>query len=210
MRDARFDENVGSRTAPAARQTGGMPDALPEFEDVYRRHLPAVSAYLARRVDRSDVEDLAADVFAIAWRKRASVTPGEELPWLYRIASYQVANHRRRLAARASVLGLFSAPDAAPAADALLDADPELAAAFRSLPARHREVLALVVLEDLPVSQAAIALGISANAVSIRLHRAKKALGEALSGAQATTDAVAAESARPDSASGERSLPSAT
>ena len=46
-----------------------------------------MSAYLARRVPRDDVEDLAADVFAIAWRKRASVTPGEELPWLYRIAS---------------------------------------------------------------------------------------------------------------------------
>src|SRR5690606_15805284 len=73
---------AAARTRP---QTGVMPDARAEFADVYRRHLPAVSAYLARRVPREDVEDLASDVFAIAWRKRATVTPGEELPWLYRI-----------------------------------------------------------------------------------------------------------------------------
>jgi len=163
-----------------------MPDARAEFEAVYRRHLPAISAYLARRVARDDVEDLAADVFAIAWRKRASVTPGEELPWLYRIGAYQVANHRRRIAMRASVLGLLAAPDSAPAADALLDSDPELAAAWRTLSPRHREVLALVVLEELPVAEAAIALEVSANAVSIRLHRAKKALAEALTQVRGT------------------------
>lgn len=162
-----------------------MRDDRAGFEAVYRRHLPAVSAYLARRVARDDVEDLAADVFAIAWRKRASVTPGEELPWLYRIASYQVANHRRRLAARTNVLALLTAPDAAPPASALEDADPQLAEAWRDLAPRHREVLALVVIDELPVSQAAIALGASANAVSIRLHRAKRALADALAGARA-------------------------
>ncbi len=171
-----------------------MPDAPAEFEAVYRRHLPAVSSYLARRVDRADVEDLAADTFAIAWRKRASVAPGEELPWLYRIASYQVANHRRRLAIRSHALALFTLPDAAPAADAAFDGDPELARAWRSLSGAQREVLALVVLDGLPVGEAAIALGVSPNAASIRLHRAKKALAEAL--------AVSGD--------GERSAPDAT
>lgn len=164
-----------------------MPDARAEFEAVYRRHLPAISAYLARRVARDDVEDLAADVFAIAWHKRTSVAPGEELPWLYRIASYQVSNHRRRIAMRRTLLGVLATPDSAPAADALFDTDPELAAAWRMLSARHREVLALVVLEEVPVAEAAIALEVSANAVSVRLHRAKKALAEALEATRATT-----------------------
>lgn len=164
-----------------------MPDARAEFEAVYRRHLPAISAYLARRVARDDVEDLAADVFAIAWRKRTSVAPGEELPWLYRIASYQVSNHRRRIAMRRTLLGVLATPDSAPAADALFDTDPELAAAWRTLSVRHREVLALVVLEEVPVAEAAIALEVSANAVSVRLHRAKKALAEALEATRATT-----------------------
>lgn len=174
-----------------------MPDARAEFEAVYRRHLPAVSAYLARRVDRADVEDLAADVFAVAWRKRASVAEGEELPWLYRIASYLVANHRRRQAVRANALALFSAPDAAPAADAAFDGDPHLARAWRGLTGAQREVLALVVLDGLPVNEAAIALGVSPNAASIRLHRAKKALAEALSAPDGNPDASGERSAAP-------------
>ena len=157
------------------------------FAALYEQHLPAVSAYLRRRVARDEVEDLAADVFAVAWRKRDAVAEGEELPWLYRIAGYLVANHRRRLAARASVLGWFAVPDSAPPADAALERDPALAAAWASLSATEREVLALVVLDDLAVSDAAVALGVSANAVSVRLHRAKKSLGAAL-GASAEGD----------------------
>jgi RNA polymerase sigma-70 factor (ECF subfamily) len=82
---------------------------------------------------------------------------------------------------------VLATPDSAPAADALFDTDPELAAAWRTLSARHREVLALVVLEEVPVAEAAIALEVSANAVSVRLHRAKKALAEALEATRATT-----------------------
>lgn len=178
-----------------------MPDARADFAAVYERHLPAVSAYLARRVQSADVEDLAADVFAIAWRKRDDVAEGEELPWLYRIASYQVANHRRRVAARANMLALLTVPDSAPAADVLLDADPELAEAWARLPAKHREVLGLVVLDGLPVAEAAVALRVSANAVSIRLHRAKKALAEGLAATSApaaqASDVAAERSATP-------------
>jgi len=157
-----------------------MPESTEPFVAVYTQHLGAVSRYLARRVDRTDVDDLAADVFAIAWRKRQTVTAGEELPWLYRIASYQVANHRRRLAARASVLGLLAVPDSAPSAESLVTADAELARAWAAIGPRDREVLALVVLDDLSVGDTAVALGVSVNAVSIRLHRAKKALAAQL------------------------------
>ena len=158
------------------------------FAAVYTEHLGAVSRYLARRVDRDDVDDLAADVFAVAWRKRATVRPGEELPWLYRIAGYLVANHRRRLAARASFMGLLSVPDSAPSAESLVVADAELARAWGALGAREREVLALVVIDDLSVSDAATTLGITANAVSIRLHRAKKALADLLAHNSGDTD----------------------
>lgn len=188
-------------------QNERMSASLDPFVAVYTQHLTAVSRYLARRVARADVDDLAADVFAIAWRKRDSVAEGEELPWLYRIASYQVANHRRRLAARASVLGLLSVPDSAPSAESLVTADAELARAWGAIGPRDREVLALVVLDDLAVSDAAVALGISANAVSIRLHRAKKALA-----AQFAADAAdaARSSLASDSGSAERSSAPAT
>jgi len=150
------------------------------FRQVYSAYVGPIRAYLARRVAYGDVEDLAADVFAVAWRKRASVTPGEELPWLYTIASYVVANHRRKESNRLDVLWLFSTPDSAPSADAFLEGDPELATAWQGLPTAQRELLALVVIDGVGVGEAATVLGLSANAVSIRLHRAKKALASAL------------------------------
>jgi len=150
------------------------------FERAYAQFLPAVSSYLARRVEYRFVEDLAADVFAIAWTKRDTVTSGEELPWLYRIAANVVANHRRRQSAGVSVLQLVRLPDSAPSAEDIVIADESLAGAWRGLKARDREVLALSLLEDLPVASIAASLGISANAVSIRLHRAKKTLAALL------------------------------
>jgi RNA polymerase sigma-70 factor, ECF subfamily len=74
------------------------------FERAYSQYLAAVSGYLFRRVERQYVEDLAADVFTIAWSKRASVAEGEELPWLYRIAANVVANHRRKNATGVALL----------------------------------------------------------------------------------------------------------
>lgn len=152
------------------------------FEHAYAQYLPAVSSYLSRRVEHRFVEDLAADVFAVAWAKRESVARGEELPWLYRIAANLVANHRRRQASGASVLHLLRTPDSAPSAEDIVIADVSLAAAWRQLKARDREVLALALLEDLPIASIATSLGISANAVSIRLHRARKTLAELLAG----------------------------
>ncbi|MFN3708427.1 RNA polymerase sigma factor [Microcella sp.] len=157
-----------------------MPPDNDPFVAVYTQHLGAVSAYLARRVDRDAVDDLAADVFAIAWRKRDRVADGEELPWLYRIASYVVANHRRQLASRTSVLARLTAQDSAPSAEDIVVADRALAEAWRALSARDREVLALGVVEGLTAAEVATALGITANAASIRLHRARTRLADLL------------------------------
>jgi len=157
------------------------------FERAYSQYLPAVSSYLSRRVEYRFVEDLAADVFAVAWTKRDTVATGEELPWLYRIAANLVANHRRRQATGASLIQLLRTPDSAPSAEDIVIADESLAAAWRALKARDREVLALALLEDLPIASISAALGISPNAVSIRLHRARKSLAVLLAGDERTS-----------------------
>ena len=157
-----------------------MPTPEETFAAVYTQYLPAVSSYLSRRVERAAVEDLAADVFAVAWLKRASVPAGFELPWLYRTASYLVANHRRRAATGSALVALLRNTDSAPSAEDIVIGDMSLAAAWRELRAKDREVLALAVFEDLPIASIAIALEISANAASIRLHRAKKSLAALL------------------------------
>lgn len=157
-----------------------MPTPDESFAAAYTQYLPAVSSYLSRRVERAAVEDLAADVFAIAWRKRASVPAGFELPWLYRTASYLVANHRRRAATGSALVALLRNTDSAPSAEDIVIGDMSLAGAWGELRAKDREVLALSVFEDLPIASIAIALEISANAASIRLHRAKKSLAALL------------------------------
>ncbi|MGL4339981.1 MAG: RNA polymerase sigma factor [Rhodoglobus sp.] len=150
------------------------------FAAVYSRHLPAISSYLSRRIDRRFVEDLAADVFAVAWTKRAAVAEGEELPWLYRIAANLVANHRRRQATGMWLVNALRSTDSAPSAEDIAVTDLTLAHAWRRLRPGEREVLALAVLEDLAPEAIARSLGISVNAVSIRLHRAKRSLAALL------------------------------
>lgn len=146
------------------------------FERAYLQYLPAVSGYLARRVERQHIEDLAADVFAIAWRKRSSVADGEELPWLYRIAANVVANHRRKQATGSALIAALRPADSSPSAEEIVVADASLASAWGQLRPAEREVLTLSLVEDLTPAQLAIALGASVNAVTIRMHRARAKL----------------------------------
>src|ERR1700722_8333606 len=121
------------------------------FARAYSQYLPAVSGYLYRRVDRRFVEDLAADVFAIAWRRRESVAAGEELPWLYRIAANVVANHRRKQATGIALFVALRPADSSPSAEDIVVADATLAGAWRQLRPQERELLALALVEELRV-----------------------------------------------------------
>ena len=71
-------------------------------------HLDAVYRYFVRRAPAQDADDLTAEVFEIAWRRRDDVPEAHILPWLYRTAGFVLANHRRR--AKALPLHLVSEP----------------------------------------------------------------------------------------------------
>ena len=139
-----------------------------------------ITKFLYRRVEVKDVDDLSAEVFEIAWRKGGKVTVGEELPWLYRVATNLVANHRRRNARAQNLLAAIVAPDTSPSAESIAVADIALADAWRRLPATSRQILALTALDGLSVGETASALDITANAVSVRLNRARNQLRVAL------------------------------
>jgi RNA polymerase sigma-70 factor, ECF subfamily len=151
-----------------------------DFVRVYRELLPKIGQYLSRRVPLDEVEDIASLVFEVAWQKRTQVTPGEELPWLYKIAAFQVANFRRRQATFTNFLSTSLMPSSAPAAEDLATFDLDLAAAWKSLSSSEQSLLALVAFEGLSVQDAAIATGITANTASTRLHRARKKLTDKL------------------------------
>ena len=139
-----------------------------------------ITKFLYRRVDANDVDDLVSDVFGVAWRKGSAVAVGEELPWLYRVATNLVANHRRKTARADRFLAALLAPDTAPSAESLAVADLSLAAAWSQLPVKSREILALTALDGLSVTDAAAALAITPNAVSVRLARARAQMRIAL------------------------------
>ena len=80
-----------TRDRPDARDTAW-------FEALFDATSPRVRAYVARRVPR-DVDDVVAEVYAVAWAKREQVPGGHELPWLYAVASREVL-HASRGAAR--------------------------------------------------------------------------------------------------------------
>jgi RNA polymerase sigma-70 factor (ECF subfamily) len=147
-----------------------------EFAALFRAHLPEVSRFVARRVSAEQVEDLAADLFELAWAKRDSIPKGLELPWLFKSARYLISNQQRKLANRSRIFATFQEPVAAPSAEALALADLELAQAWKALSGQEQEALSLWAWEGLNHKEIALALEISENAAAIRLSRAKKRL----------------------------------
>jgi Sigma-70 region 2 len=67
------------------------------FESAFREHFPPVYRFIARRVGPALAEDLAAETFATAYRRRAWFEPGRGSlrSWLYGIATNLVRNHWR-------------------------------------------------------------------------------------------------------------------
>lgn len=154
-----------------------------DFSTRFHHHRVTIAKFLYRRVDANDVDDLVSEVFGVAWRKGSTVTVGEELPWLYRVATNLVANHRRKNARATRLLASLFAPDTSPSAESLAVADMSLAAAWGQLPPKSREVLALTAIDGLSVTDVAASLGITPNAVSVRLARARTHMRDALDNA---------------------------
>jgi RNA polymerase sigma-70 factor, ECF subfamily len=105
--------------------------------------------------------------------------------WLYRVTRGHAVDHVLRDIARASaertladeVVEIVSSYD-----EPRFDAD-DAAALHRSLATldvRHREVLVLHFLEDLPVDEVAAIVGCRPGTVKSRIYHAKRALKEAL------------------------------
>ena len=156
------------------------------FQATYRRCYPAVLAYCARRLPLHDAQDVASDVFATAWRRRAVFSAVEaELPWLYAVAARTIANHRRagrrrlRLADRAGAME----PSVRVGADTMVvqrSQDEAVMEAVARLRQADREVLMLAGWEGLTASGIATTLGITLAAAEKRLTRAKHRLAAEL------------------------------
>lgn len=143
-------------------------------------HSRAIVKYFARRGPRQDAEDLASEVFVVAWRRRDDVPKEAVLPWLYRTAGFVLANHRRK----SIDLAVEHVPETG---SVRIDADPELTALFdaelrgalASVGERDRRILLLHAWEGLAGDELAAVLGISRSGADAALSRARKRLREA-------------------------------
>lgn len=151
------------------------------FERLYKACYRDITAYVARRTTASDVGDVVAKVFAIAWRRleRVPQPPADRL-WLFGVArrclsdSQRSGNRQLRLRAR-----LAREPGFAANTRQSVDADPRLElvlSAMASLTSNDREALRLVLWEELTHAQAAAVLNCTVNAFEIRYRRARNAV----------------------------------
>jgi RNA polymerase sigma-70 factor (ECF subfamily) len=172
---------AGDSEVPRAsnRETG----AAARFDAYFRAHYAEVLAYALRRVgERPRAEDVAAETFAVAWR-RLDAVPAEPLPWLLGIARLVVLNDarstRRRSRLRARMAGAWIPGPGSDPAEAVSERSAILAALER-LSESEREVVRLAAWEGLDARRAAATLGCSRGAYAVRLHRARRRLAQEL------------------------------
>lgn len=154
------------------------------FEALFARAGDPVLRYLLRRAP-GDAEDVAAETFVVAWRRRRDVPePPDDLLWLYGVARKQLANNargRRRVERLRARLKHERAPEVTTAsADGDSDRSLAVRAALAALSPADAELLRLLVWEELSQRDAAAVLGISENAVALRASRARKRLAALL------------------------------
>ena len=161
------------------------------FAAIYDRYFAEVHRYVAGRLGRDVADDLAAETFLVAFRKRERFDPalGRVRPWLYGIATILISRHRRqetrryRALARAGGRRLEAVESHDERVADALTAERlarRLAAALAGLSHGDRDVLLLVAIGDLSHEEVALALDIPYGTVGSRLSRARRVLREAL------------------------------
>jgi RNA polymerase sigma-70 factor (ECF subfamily) len=168
---------------------GGRIVGPAEFESAFQQHFPSIYLFISRRVGTALAEDLAAETFATAYRRRASFDPerGSLRSWLYGIATNLVRNHWRAeqhlLALDARLLPEIDTSDSSDAADQRVIAAllaPRLAAALGLLTRDQRDVLLLHAWAELSHEEIAAVLEIAPGTARSRLSRARASLREQL------------------------------
>jgi RNA polymerase sigma-70 factor, ECF subfamily len=156
------------------------------FEAWHRRTLPRVYSYLLSRCagDVSLAEELTQQSFvaAIAQRSRFDGR-SDTVTWLCGIARHKLADHfrsveregRRQMQMEIRHIELDAGSRRQPSQDDRM----MITETLRSLPVSQRAVLVFVVIDDLPVAEAARLLGKSRKATESLLFRARESFRRA-------------------------------
>lgn len=155
-------------------------------EASWRQLFDAHYAFVHRTVRRlgvvgAEADDLAQDVFLVAFRRLSDFQQGRLTTWLYRIAANVVSDRHRRRTVRDALFGLFGATAAesvderTPQRDVeAREAEAQVAQVLQRMAPKKREVFVLFELEHLSGEDIAERVGIPVGTVWTRLHHARR------------------------------------
>ncbi len=147
------------------------------FETLVREELiEPLRRFLLRRTDPATADDVLAETLLVCWRRFDEV-PEAALPWAYGVARNCLANAQRSVRRQERVAAKLAAVDPpSEAGDPAGGRDAALHEALERLRDSDAELLRLWAWEQLTPAEIATVLDVTANAVSIRLHRARQEL----------------------------------
>ena len=160
-------------------------EAETAFEALYRSSRDDVYAYVSGMLrDRGAAEDVTAQAFERAYRRRATFKPdrGSRRAWLFGIARNAALDELRR---RSRNTELVNEPEDVAAAGAHEEAAEAalrrttVSAALATLSARERELIALKYFAGLGNAEIAAVIGVSESNAGTKLHRAMEKLRKA-------------------------------
>ena len=166
---------------PVMRLAAEGRSAAESFESLYRRAFPRVYAYVASLLrDRSAAEEVTAQAFERAYRKRSTYRSGRGSAeaWLFGIARHAALDELRRLKRRATLEGdpediHATTPD--DHVDAIVRR-ATVRAALAQLEPTERDLVALKFHGGLSNAEIGRVLGITESNVGTRLHRTMERL----------------------------------
>jgi RNA polymerase sigma-70 factor (ECF subfamily) len=151
------------------------------FDALYRSCYREVLQYARRRVPAAEADDVVAEVFTTAWRRRTEFVEIDRA-WLLRTAGNHILHVFRSAGRRARLQHKLADLDAGAWDGSLGEMvdDPNLDAAMRGLSPADRELLRLSAWEQLETSELASVLRCTTAAARVRLYRARRRLAALL------------------------------
>jgi RNA polymerase sigma-70 factor (ECF subfamily) len=184
--------NSGEHPAIGADVDASDPELL--FDHLYENYEPMVERWVRRLAGPgAEVEDLVHDVFVVALRRRGEFRGDAKVStWLFRIAEFVVRKRRFRRKLRQCLDVLYRSQEIAvvPPSPTPLEVVEQrqqcarLYAALDRLPDKYRTAVILCDLESVAAQEAGQLLGLTANAVWVRVHRGRAMLVEQLTRSQ--------------------------
>jgi RNA polymerase sigma-70 factor (ECF subfamily) len=150
------------------------------YEAVFAAVYEPLQRYVRRRAPVASADDVVADALLVLWQRLDDVPTEAAVPWAYGVARRCLANERRGSRRRLALVDRMEAQPPRAATPSGTERDDELEVAMTSLSPDDREILRLWAWEQLAPREIATVLDITANAASIRLHRAKAKLAARL------------------------------